>query len=96
MEVLHGKRRLQKRTGKKKLPPQKKKKSKGKVIALVAVLLAVALVVAGVLFIVDMNRDRTGNEKEDKTVTITLSDSETFDTQLRKLVDAGVVGINSF
>lgn len=75
---------------------RKKKKSKGKVIALVAVLLAVALVVAGVLLIVDMNRDRTGNEKEDKTVTITLSDSETFDTIADKLVDAGVVRYKFF
>ena len=75
---------------------RKKKKSKGKIIALVAVLLAVALVIAGVIFIVDMNRDRTGNEKEDKTVTVTLSDLETFDTIADKLVDAGVVRYKFF
>ena len=63
---------------------------------LVAVLLAVALVIAGVIFIVDMNRDRTGNEKRDKTVTVTLSDLETFDTIADKLVDAGVVRYKFF
>ena len=63
---------------------------------MVAVLLAVALVIAGVIFIVDMNRDRTGNEKEDKTVTVTLSDLETFDTIADKLVDAGVVRYKFF
>lgn len=54
-------------------------------------MLAVALVVVGVLFIVDINRDRTGTEKEDSRVVITLSDSETFDTVTDKLVEAGVV-----
>ena len=50
-----------------------------------------ALIVVGIVFVVDINRDRTGNEKEDKTVKITLSESETFDTIADKLVEAGVV-----
>ncbi len=70
---------------------KRKKKNKGGKIALAAVLLAAALVIVGIVFIVDINRDRTGNEKEDKTVKITLSDSETFDTITDKLVEAGVV-----
>ena len=46
---------------------------------------------AGIFFVIDVNRDRTGKEKDDKTVTITLSDSETFDTITDKLVETGVV-----
>ena len=49
------------------------------------------MIVAGIFFVIDVNRDRTGNEKDDKTVTITLSDSETFDTITDKLVETGVV-----